>query len=82
MRVTIDAGETVSLPTANEINAARASLLAAGFTPDEIAMTTGMGLRRLANCPAEATILVKVAAGALSLTGARQALKLGAARSA
>jgi len=75
-------GWATILPTTNEIDAARASLIAAGFTDAEIETVTGMGLRRLANCPAEASILVKVAAGALSLTGARRALRLIDPRSA
>lgn len=49
---------------------ARADLLAAGFSEDEIEAPTGFGLRRLATCPAVAPLVVKVAAGALSIQGA------------
>ncbi len=65
----------VALPSADEIAGARAALLDFGFTADEIETVTGLGLRRLPNCPPKASILVKVAAGALSLTGARNVLE-------
>lgn len=54
----------------NEIAAAREKLIAAGLTPAQCEHETGFGLRSLPNCPAVAPVQVKVAAGALSVTGA------------
>jgi hypothetical protein len=64
----------VALPSDDDLAKARAALLAFGFTDDEVEVETGLGLRRLPNCPPKAPIVVKVAAGALSLVGARAAL--------
>jgi hypothetical protein len=62
-------------PTESEIASARDALRAAGFSDADMAIVTGLGLRRLPNCPPEASILVKVAAGALSVHGASRVLE-------
>mgnify|MGYP001595894718 CR=1 FL=1 len=66
----------VALPSDDALAKARADLLAAGFTDAEIETETGMGLRRLPNCPGNAPIFVKFAAGALSLTGVKAAVDM------
>lgn len=63
-------------PTTTELAFARARLRAAGFTDEQCDEVTGMGLRRMPGCPADAPFVVKVATGALTIHGARQALAL------
>lgn len=58
------------MPSEQDIATARAALLDAGLTTEQCEHETGFGLRRLPNCPAVAPVQVKVAAGALSITGA------------
>lgn len=67
-------------PTKIELECARARLQAEGFTDEQCDQVTGLGLRRTPHCPPEAPIVVKVAAGALSINGARQALALANAK--
>lgn len=60
-------------------NTARNELLALGLTDEQIDATTGFGLRRIAGCLPNDTVLNKYAAGALSAEGVRN-LGLGGAK--
>ncbi len=51
------------------MTAAADRLTAAGITDSEMQTVTGFGLRRLADCKADDTILNKYTAGALTLEG-------------
>ena len=58
----------------SERNTAQAML--AGFTYEQATTVTGKGARRIAGCKPDDTVANKLAANGLSMTGARNALKL------
>lgn len=68
--------ELPRMPTAKMVAKARELLLRHGFTDVEIESETGMGLRRSPTSPAVASVVVKVAGGALSVRGARVAVDM------